>query len=111
MSEYWDSGTEASGAFFEALLCLMAWRRSQKAAIKTNGMPIPRPTPKPTLIATELELSPDDDAAGVPVAVGVVSMEVEFVAMELVDVTDDVVEVVVVELEVDEVWVADEMLK
>ena len=58
MSKFSDSGMPAS-VLSEERRCLTTFMPIHMPAMRTNGMPIPRPTPRPTFSAVELELEED----------------------------------------------------
>lgn len=66
MPENWDIGTSETLWREEDCLCLTDFMPIHIPAMRTKGMPIPNPTPRPTLMIPVLELALDGDAATVP---------------------------------------------
>lgn len=66
MSENWDIGTSETLWCEEDCLCLTDFMPIHIPAMRTKGMPIPSPTPRPSLMIPVLELALEEDDATVP---------------------------------------------
>ena len=102
MSRYWDSGILEPKPCEEDCLCLTDFRPIHIPAISTKGIPIPSPTPRPTLTVSELPPALEGDEAAVAEFVWEDAVNVELVTALVVEAVDVVKAVEELELELEE---------